>query len=279
MSFQARALVATERPRHRGGEQQATRSAKSERIARERREQRGGTIASVLRSTTSVVILTVAVIVILGELGISLAPIVASAGILGLAVGFGAQSLVSDVIAGMFMLLEDQYGVGDWVDVGDASGEVEVVGLRVTQVRDGNGVLWFVRNGEIARVGNHSQDWARVILEVPVAYDEDIDRASHLLTETAGELGGDPRYQDAILEEPEVWGVSSLSREAVVLQVAVVTAPLQQWGVARELRRRIKAAFDEQGVRIPFPQQAIWYAEQAPAGAGRGDGPRERSGQ
>lgn len=283
ISRAAKRLVSAERGRRRVREQeQDTRATKNEHIIRERREQRGRTIASVLRSTASIVIFTVAAMVILGELGISLGPIIASAGIIGLAVGFGAQSLVSDVIAGMFMLIEDQYGVGDWVDVGDASGEVEVVGLRVTQVRDGNGVLWFVRNGEITRVGNHSQDWARVILDVPIAYDEDIDRVSELLTATARALSRDPDHHNEILEEPEVWGMSSLSSEAVVVQLAVVTAPLQQWGVARELRQRIKAAFDEQGIRIPLPQQTIWYAEHPPAtatGPGPGDGSRVRHGE
>ena len=277
-------LITAQRPRRRNSKRtHDPYTLKSERIAWERREQRARTISSVLGSAASIVIFAVAAMVILGELGINLGPIIASAGIIGLAVGFGAQSLVSDIIAGIFMLVEDQYGVGDWVDVGDASGEVEVVGLRVTQLRDGNGVLWFVRNGEIVRVGNHSQDWARVIMDVPVAYDEDLDRVGELLTSTARELSDDPEYQDAILDEPTVWGVSSLRREAVVVQLAVVTAPLEQWGVARELRRRIKATFDEQGVRIPLAQQAVWYTEHTPAagagneagngaGGGRGEG-------
>ncbi len=244
---------------------------KSERIAAERRRQRGQTLGSVLRSTASIIIFAVAAMVVLGEFGINLAPIIAGAGIIGLAVGFGAQSLVSDFVSGMFMLIEDQYGVGDWVDAGEASGEVEEIGLRVIKLRDGNGVLWFVRNGVIARVGNHSQGWARTLLEVPVAYDEDVDRASELLTETARELTQDDDYRDKILEDPEVWGVTSLGRDAVVLQLAVTTAPLQQWGVGRELRRRIKARFDEHGVQIPLQQQAVWVHNGQPAvAAGNG---------
>ncbi len=235
------------------------------RIARERRDQRAKTIGAVLSSTVTIVIVTIAALVVLGELGINLAPIIASAGIIGLAIGFGAQSLVQDFIAGMFILIEDQYGVGDWVDVGAASGEVEEINLRVTKLRDGDGALWYVRNGEIMRVGNHSQGWARAILDVPVGYHEDLDRARELLTRTASELWHDDAYDDVVLSEPELWGVQALDRDAVVVRLAVITAPLEQWGVARELRRRIKEAFDEHGIQIPFPQQTIWMRTADPS--------------
>lgn len=230
----------------------------AQRIAAERRRQRAETLTSVLRSASTIIIFTIAAVIIIGELGVNLGPIIASIGVIGLAVGFGAQSLVSDVIAGIFMLAEDQYGVGDWVDVGTASGTVEEVGLRTTQLRDVDGVLWFIRNGQITAVGNSSQDWARAWLEIPVPYEADIDRVTQVLKDTAMALHDDPEYGHAILGEPEIWGIGSLTGDTVTIQLAVITAPSEQWGVARELRRRIKDAFDLHGLRVSLPQQTIW---------------------
>ncbi|MGH3319614.1 MAG: mechanosensitive ion channel family protein [Streptosporangiaceae bacterium] len=224
----------------------------------QRRRQRAKTIGSVLRSVASITIYGIAFVLVLGELGINLGPIIASAGILGLAIGFGAQSLVRDFLSGMFMLMEDQYGMGDWVDLGDAVGEVEEVGLRVTRVRDLSGVLWYVRNGEIMRVANANQGWGRAILDIPIPYDSDVDRAGELLLETARTLREDPAFKNTVRDDPEFWGVESLTREAIVLRLALVTAPLEQWEVQRELRQRIKARLDAEGMDIPFPQQAIW---------------------
>lgn len=229
-----------------------------QRIVKERREQRARTIAQILGSIATVLIFGTALVMVLGQLGISIAPILASAGIIGVAVGFGAQNLVSDFLSGIFMLLEDQYGVGDWIDAGDASGTVEHVGLRVTQLRDADGVLWFIRNGEVTRIGNHSQDWARALLDVPVAYGQDVDAASQVLKETAWTLWDDEQFQYVVLDEPEIWGVEVLSKEAIVIRLAIKTAPLEQWGVARELRLRIKEAFDRNGIQIPVQQQTVW---------------------
>lgn len=258
-------LIGTER-RSRRPQRHGEATTKNERIAAERRDQRARTIGSILTSTTTVVIAIVAGTLILGELGVQLGPILASVGIVGLAVGFGAQSLVSDIVAGVFMLAEDQYGVGDWVDVGYASGTVEHVGLRVTQLRDGDGVLWFVRNGQIASVGNHAQDWARALLEVPIAYEEDIDEASQLLLDTARGLANDPAWSDQVLVDPEVWGVGTLSREAIGIQLAVITAPQRQWGVARELRHRIKTAFDSNGITIPIASHTVIHDDRGALG-------------
>lgn len=250
-----------------------------QRIAEERRDQRAKTVGSVLGSVASILIFGTAFAMILGQVGVSLGPLIASAGIIGVAIGFGAQSLVSDFLSGMFMLLEDQYGVGDWIDAGEASGTVEHVGLRVTQLRDGDGVLWFIRNGEVVRIGNHSQDWARAILDVPIAYGESIDRASELMKETAWTLWDDEQFKYVVLEEPEIWGVEVLSREAIVIRLAVKTAPLEQWGVARELRVRIKDAFDRNGIQIPLQLQTSWVnmTEQT-AAAIRGNGDSDRVG-
>jgi len=231
----------------------------------ERRRQRTQTMASVLKSVATGVVFTVAFVMILAELGINIAPIIASAGILGVALGFGSQTLVKDFLSGIFMILEDQYGVGDVVDVGEASGSVESVGLRVTRLRDVNGTVWYVRNGEIIRVGNQSQGWARAVIDVAVAYEEDIARVRDLLKEAAHGLWKDEEWRDMILEEPEVWGVEALSVDSVVIRVVVKTHPLKQWDVARELRARIKKKFDENGVEMPFAQRSIWLPSPPPS--------------
>ena len=167
----------------------------------ERRRQRADSLGSVLKSIASVAIFAVAVMLILGELGVNLAPLIASAGIAGVALGFGAQNLVKDFIAGLFMLLEDQYGVGDVVDVGEASGTVEAVGLRITTIRDARGVLWYIRNGEIVRVGNRSQGWALVIVDVPVGF-AGVEEAAAVLRAAAAGLADDPEFADDLLEPP-----------------------------------------------------------------------------
>jgi moderate conductance mechanosensitive channel len=232
-------------------------------VAAERRQQRTATMASLLKSITTGVVFAIVTIMVIDVLGYNIAPLIASAGILGLALGFGAQSLVTDFLSGVFMILEDQYGVGDVVDVGDAVGDVEAVGLRVTRIRDIDGTVWYVRNGYIARVGNMSQNWARTVLDIRVGYDEDLDRVRALLAEEAHHLWEEEQHKDKqdILEEPEVWGVQSLDPEAVVVRLVLKTAPMQQWTVARELRERIKERFDAEGIEIPLPQRVMWRRE------------------
>ena len=224
----------------------------------ERRRQRAETMASVLRSITTGVVFTIAAVMVLGQLDIVITPLLASAGIAGVALGFGAQSLVKDFLSGIFMILEDQYGVGDVIDSGEASGTVEAVGLRVTRLRDVNGTVWYVPNGQINRVGNMSQGWARAVIDVGVGYGEDIAAVRDLLGATANEMYADPAWTELILEPPEVWGVQDLGADSVVVRVVVKTAPLQQWSISRELRQRIKAALDAAGVEIPFPQRTVW---------------------
>ncbi|WP_331272708.1 mechanosensitive ion channel family protein [Motilibacter deserti] len=230
----------------------------------ERRKQRAQTMGSVLRSVTTGLVAGVAFLMILSEIGLNIAPLLASAGIVGVALGFGAQTLVKDFLSGIFLILEDQYGVGDVVDLGSANGVVEAVGLRVTRVRDVNGAVWYVRNGEILRVGNMSQGWARAVLDVPVAYDSDIERVKTLLGEVAFGLRTDPAFEDLVMEDPEVWGVEQLTADALVVRVVIKTQPLKQWDVARELRQRIKAAFDSEGILPPAARQ-MWVGA-APAG-------------
>ncbi len=208
----------------------------------ERRRQRAKALGSILRNAASVLIFGIAAVTIAGDLGLNLAPVLASAGVLGLAIGFGAQSLVRDFLSGIFMLLEDQYGVGDAIDAGDATGTVEAVSLRVTRLRDVNGVVWHVRNGTINRIGNESQGWARAVVDFPVAYDQDLPEVRRTMKDTADQMWQEQRWRDVIMEEPEVWGVESVSSDAIMMRLVARTLPLRQWEVARELRERLKNA-------------------------------------
>jgi small-conductance mechanosensitive channel len=219
--------------------------------AGERRQQRAQTMGSILKSIGSGLILAIVIVMVLDQVGVNIAPIIASAGIVGIALGFGAQNLVKDFLSGIFMILEDQYGVGDSVDLGEASGTVEAVGLRVTRVRDVDGTVWYVRNGEILRVGNQSQNWARTVLDITVAYESDLDQVQQILQDEASAMYEDEQYHDIIIEPPEVWGVERFDKDGAVVRLVLKTAPLQQWLVARTMRQRIKARFDAAGIRIP----------------------------
>ena len=223
----------------------------------ERRRQRTETLGSVLRSIASFAVTAVAGAMVLSELGLDLTPVVASAGIVGVAVGFGAQNLVKDFLTGMFMLLEDQYGVGDVVDAGPATGTVEAVTLRTTRLRDVDGTVWHIRNGEIARVGNKSQGWARALLDVPLDLATDVPVVRALALEVAQGLCADDAFRDKVVEEPEVWGLEALGADGLLLRIAVKTAPLEQWAVERELRERLIKAFEEHGISIGVPQRAV----------------------
>jgi moderate conductance mechanosensitive channel len=216
----------------------------------ERRALRAATLGSLLKSIVTVVIGVIVVVMAMEILGYPIGPLIASAGILGVALGFGAQNLVKDFLGGIFMLLEDQYGVGDVIDMGYASGTVEGVGLRVTRLRAIDGTVWYVRNGEVVRVGNSSHGWARAVLDVPVAYGQDSERARALIEQVAAELAADPEWSEHVLEAPEVWGVEDVQADAYLLRLVVKTEPLQQWPVARELRERIMRTFTAEGVEI-----------------------------
>jgi small conductance mechanosensitive channel len=257
--------TARERDRRRGRAQRAVAILEaSSPLSAERRVQRAQTMGSVLRSVSTGVIAVVTILMVLAELGLNIGPLLASAGILGVALGFGSQALVKDFLSGIFMIAEDQYGVGDVVDVGEATGSVEAVGLRITRLRDVNGTVWYVRNGEILRVGNQSQGWARAVLDIGVGYGEDVSRVQDLLRQVGCELREDPEWGALVMEDPEVWGVEALSADSVVVRLVVKTLPLEQWRVARELRRRIKASFDANGVEIPFPQRTVWMRQGEP---------------
>ena len=221
-----------------------------------RAEQRINALTSVLRSVTSGVIFTIAGFLILGEVGLNLAPLLAGAGVLGLAIGFGSQALVKDFLSGLFILVEDQFGVGDIVDLdGSTSGTVEAVSLRTTRLRSVDGTVWHVPNGDIRRVGNKSQHWSRALLDIDISYDTDIDHAKAVIQRVADELWHE---RDDILEEPEVWGVESLGPHSVIIRLVVKTRPSDQYAISRELRQRLKEAFDAEGIEIPFQQQTVW---------------------
>jgi small conductance mechanosensitive channel len=216
-----------------------------------RRTQRARTIGSVLRSASSALILGIAVVMVLAEFGVALGPILASAGIVGVAIGFGAQSLVRDFLSGMFMLLEDQYGVGDVVDLGTANGTVEAVGLRVTTVRDGNGTVWYVRNGEILRVGNKSQGYAVAVADLPLAHGADIPLATDIATRVAAEVAADPDVAEHLAEPPQVVGIEKVAPEGVTFRVTARTGPGQRDTVQRALITALAAEFDR--AELPRP--------------------------
>lgn len=220
----------------------------------QRRSQRARTIASVLRSGTTFVVYGVACTLVLGELGINLGPIIASAGILGVALGFGAQNLVKDFLSGMFMMVEDQYGVGDVIDLGEASGTVEGVGLRVTTLRDTKGTVWYVRNGEVRRVGNSSQGYSVAVVDMPIGHDADIPVSTELAGRTATELTTEGSELAAdVLEPPEMLGVESITSDGVTLRITTKVRAGRQWAVQRALRAGIKEAFAEAGIPPPSP--------------------------
>jgi small conductance mechanosensitive channel len=221
----------------------------------ERRRQRTETLGTVLRSAVTALVFSVAFVMVLDELHIPIAPLLASAGVVGVALGFGAQALVKDFLSGIFMLFEDQYGVGDVIDTGEAIGEVEDVTLRVTRLRDGNGVVWYVRNGEIVRIGNRSQGWSTAIVDLPVAYTEDVERVQDVIRGALQELDDDPKWHDRLVELPVVAGVEQITGSTITIRVIAKCEPNENLAVQREIRERVKAAFDAHGVKAPvtFP--------------------------
>ncbi|WP_406046508.1 mechanosensitive ion channel family protein [Micromonospora sp. NBC_00898] len=235
-----------------------------EQFVPERRRQRAEAIGSVLRSLVTAFIFGIALLMVLKEFSFDLAPLLASAGIAGVALGFGAQSLVKDLIAGLFMLIEDQYGVGDTVDLGEATGVVEAVGLRVTTVRDGRGVLWYIRNGEIVRVGNKSQGWALVVVDLPIGF-AGTEEATAVLRTAAASMAMDPELAPQIVEEPEVLGVEQMTVDGAVIRTVVKTTADGQFAVGRELRRRLAEALENSGITARIAAARLYPGRPAPA--------------
>ena len=223
--------------------------------------KRVATLGRVFRYIASVLISLITGIVILGELGISIAPILGAAGVMGLAIGFGAQSLVKDYFSGFFLLLENQLREGDVVEAGGKSGMVEEVTLRYVQMRDYDGNVHFVPNGSITTVTNMTRGHARAVVDVGVAYREDVDQALRVMGEVGAELRADPTFAPKILEEMQLVGVNEWADSAIILRCRFKVAPIEQWGVRREYLRRLKYAFDAAGIEIPFPHLTVYAGQ------------------
>lgn len=239
------------------------------RLERNRRSQRAGTIKAVLNSALVVVILAVLVVMILELVGLPVAPLLASAGILGVALGFGAQSLVKDLLAGLFMLVEDQYGVGDVVDLGQASGLVEEVGLRSTRLRALDGTVWYIPNGEITAVGNMTRLWSRALIEVRLSYDTDVDVARQAMFDAVtAARKADPDIDAAILGEPEVPGIEAFDYYGVVVRLMIQVAPIKQWDVMRAVRPHLRQIFAQRGIHMAVPDTTMHFDTARPADPG-----------
>jgi len=229
-----------------------TQSLNVSPVAAVRTVQRTRTLGSVLTNIVNVLVVVIAILLIVNAIDTTiLSSFALLTAALGAGLGFGAQNIVKDILNGLFMVVEDQLGVGDVVDLGSATGVVEAVGIRITQVRDVNGTLWFVRNGEILRVGNMSQGWSRVIIDLAVPYDADVEAVQERMLDVGVALATDPKWRSRMLEKPEIWGIESISAEAIVIRFVVKTRSAAKDDVARELRSRLKRALDEMDVKMP----------------------------
>jgi moderate conductance mechanosensitive channel len=228
----------------------AVRSGTDRQRWAERTQQRTATLTVVLRSIAAAIIYTTGFLVALDQLQVDLGPFIPGASVAGVALGFGAQQIVRDFLAGLFIIVEDQYGVGDEIDLGEPRGLVEAVTLRATRIRDVNGTLWTIGNGEIRKVGNRTQQWARVVLDIDVPYESDLEQAAAAIKAAADEVWHEEREGKLILEEPAVWGVQEFRRDGVVLRLAVKTRPGHQFATAREIRGRLKRQFAAHRVAI-----------------------------
>ena len=227
---------------------------KDRRLEQDRRRKRAHTIRAVLISAATVVAFCTAFIIILSELGVPVAALIASAGVLSVALGFGAQSLVKDLISGIFMLIEDQYGVGDIIDVGEAIGTVEEVGLRSVRLRALDGTVWYVPNGQIIRVGNMTRTWSRVLIEVRFHYDTDFEAARQAMFDAVAEARKDPDIAAAILGEPDIPGLEAIAYNSVTLRLVMQVNPATQWAVQREIRRHLRRILVERGIELSPPE-------------------------
>jgi small-conductance mechanosensitive channel len=234
---------------HHGAED--TKALEASPVEAMRQVQRARTLGIVLNAFAKWAIWIIVIIMVLTEFGVAVTPLIASVGILGAALGFGAQSLVKDMLNGLFMVFEDQLGIGDIVNLGQVTGVVERVGIRVTEVRDASGTLWFIRNGEVLQVGNFSKDWARIILDVPVPYTLDIDEAQDALLAAAKDFATQSEWRRKILEDPEMWGIESISHEALMVRLTIKVRAGEQFALRRALHRYVKSALDKRGIDLP----------------------------
>ena len=235
------------------------------RRAREELAKRSDTLSHIITGTAGAIIAIMASFMILSDLGVNIAPLLAGAGIAGLAIGFGAQSLIKDLISGLFILLEDQYNKGDVVRVAGIAGTVEEVNMRRTVLRDLNGIVHSIPNGEVTTASNYTKDWSRVNLDISVGYGEDLDHVIEVLNQVGNELAQDEYFGPKILKAPQVLRVNKFGDSGIDIRILGETKPLMQWEVTGELRKRIKKTFDEEGIEIPWPHVKLYFGkEQAP---------------
>jgi small-conductance mechanosensitive channel len=225
-------------------------------------EKRLDTLLNIMRSIIKIIAWSMILMLFLRKIGIDIAPIIAGAGIVGLAVGFGGQELVRDFIAGFFMLLENQIREGDVAIVNGTGGLVEHVGLRTIVLRDLSGVVHVFQNGKINTLSNMTKQWSGMVLDIGVAYKEDTDRVVEVIKQVADEMRTDPDFADIMIEPIEIFGVDQFADSAVIIKARLKTKPIEQWKVGREYRRRLKKAFDEQGIEIPFPHRTVYWGEE-----------------
>lgn len=243
--------------------------AQAEERVREARRQQLVTLIVVIRWVADVVLIGAAVMMLLSTFGVDITPLLASVGVAGLAISLGAQTLIKDLIGGLLIILENQYATGDRIEVGIVSGEVERITLRTTQVRALNGDLCTVPNGEVRVLANQTRDWSRVMVDLGVAYEEDLDRAQRVLEESAAAFAGDLAFAASLLEPPQVLGVVTLGDSSAVVRVAVKTQPGEQWVTGRRLRQYLLAACEREGISLPYPRQEVWVRGEARGGSGR----------
>jgi small-conductance mechanosensitive channel len=221
------------------------------------REKRAETLVTISNTIVKIVVVAFGVLMIVKELGIDIGPLLAGAGIMGLAIGFGSQALVKDVVTGFFILMENQFRVGDVIKAAGHSGLVEKITLRTTILRDLDGTVHVIPNGEVGTVSNMTYIWSRAVIDIGVSYREDIDKVMDLMLQVASGMKDDPKYGVDIIEEPTLLGVDSFDESSVNVRIMIKTTPLFQWMIAREYRRRVKNRFDAEGIVMPFPQRTI----------------------
>ncbi|HEY9676236.1 MAG TPA: mechanosensitive ion channel family protein [Waterburya sp.] len=241
--------------------------------ANRRLQLRLSTISSVSKGILTLTVCSVAILVALSSMGVNIGPVLAGAGIIGVGLSLASQSLIKDALNGFFIILEDQYAVGDVINVAEVGGLVENMNLRITQLRDAEGRLITIPNSEIKVVANLSSNWSRADLSIPIAYYTDVDKALEIIGEIAQEMSQDELWREQIVEKPQVLGVDDFGIRGVILRVWIKTQPLKQWDVAREFRRRLKVALDKAGISIPMPPQEVWFNNSLPVKSkGEGQG-------
>ena len=239
----------------------AMRPRKKGKKAKESLEKRTKTLSGIFVTTGLLVIIAIAAFMILDELGINIGPYLAAAGIVGVALGFGAQSLVKDIIGGIFIIVEDQYNIGDVIKIASISGTVEEINLRRTVLRDLDGIVHFIPNGESGVASNYTREWSRVNLNISVGYGEDLDNAISVINRVCAAMAKEPYWKDFILKTPEVLRVDNLGDSGIDIKILGDTKPIKQWETMGEIRKRIKKAFDEEGIEIPWPHTKVYFGQ------------------